>query len=159
MAITDNIYLVVMRALISRLREQLTDPLSGRIEWITGAFPPLQYSKPHICIQKLGKPFRKEISHGNVGEIASYRYNISVFVSGTITFDIDSTKYSGPFLLEYLASKVDRALKTSRVWFETNYDEWFEDIEVSTGQNVPYKESLDEYRYDTNVIIQLCEFY
>ena len=141
------------------MRSQLTDPLSGRIEWITGAYPPLKYKKPQICLNKLGKPFRKDIGHGDQGEIASYRFNISLFVAGKVPLEIDTVTYAGPSLLQYLSSLIDRAMKTARMWFHTNRGEWFVDIEVTTGQDLPYKEMLDEYRYDTNILIQLIEFY
>lgn len=159
MAITNDIYEEIIKAMIIYLRNAITDPLSGRLDWITGAYPPFVYSKPQICVNKIGKPFRKEVDHGDMGEIGTYRIQVSIFCGNETVVTIDSTEYAGPGLLQKLSSMFDRALKSSRQWFWDNYPSWFEDMTVTAAADRPYRESGDEFRSDIDALIEVIEFW
>lgn len=159
MAINGNLYTVILHAIIDFLRKKVSDPTGGSGEWITGAYPPLEYTKPQVSVNQIGKPFHRDVSHGDVGEIASYRYNISIFTKGNTHFSVSGKDYSGSSALNYLASLFDKVLKQNKLWWHTKYPEWFIDMEVATKQDLPYKEMLDEYRTDINIIITVIEMW
>jgi hypothetical protein len=157
MAITDDIYETIFIAMIDYLRTNITDPLSARTDWITGAYPPFTYTKPQICLNKLGKPFRKGVEHGDIGEIGTYRIQVSIFCGNETVVTINSTEYAGPALVQKLASMFDRALKTSKNWFWSNHADWFQDITVTASSDKPYRESPEEFRSDIDTLVQVFE--
>jgi len=157
MAIGD-VFSTLYNTMIQFLRDNVADPTGeSRVAWITSAYPPMNYTKPQVAMNLVSTPFRKDLGIGDEGEIATYRFKLAIFSSSTV-YTISNVDYGGNNLLQYLASKFARALKTSRDWFTTNKT-WFKDLIVLANQPIPYREGLDEYRHDITFDITVQENY
>lgn len=131
------------RALLTFIRANVSDPLDRGVTWIYVDYPRKIKTFPMVSLMNIGSS-REEIGVGDQGSRYTFTYLIEVWTTSTAEATIDSGRYAGPLLRDYLADKIVTAFVNNRDYLKHTYS--ILDAYISRIDTAPFDVGTDIYR-------------
>jgi len=140
--------------LLGFLRTNIDNPVTPGKKWIYPDYPRVDASFPRIAILHMGT-YRTEIGVGGKGDRHTHLFEISVWVDTKSEATIDTEKYKGNKLREYIGDKVIKTLIDKRKDLRV-YN--ILDIYLREARNLPYDPDTRLWRKNIIIEVQTEEY-
>lgn len=132
--------------IITKLRNDISDPLNRSEPWILPDYPEAESSYPRISVLNVGLGREGAISVGEETEFYAFRFEIAVWCKIGEVVNFKGIQASGAHLRELIAGEIFRSLRDK---------DYFEDKGVFEVELI--SESVD-YDRDYNLTIKVMVF-
>jgi hypothetical protein len=139
------------RNIVKFLKAELVDPLTRGSDWIFVKFPQVEVESPTISVFDRGVSRRKEIGIGNEGSYFWKRMDIMIHTDRITVVTIDSTKYSGPTIVDHFIDKLLDAFNDNFDTLSTTYG--IKDRIIMDFNSLPYDGTAQVYSGIVSVVL------